>query len=63
MVADCVNQRVYTILEKELKDGQVPLDFKPKKSWTFAEYELLVKLPWGDMESQLAEVSVTQATA
>ena len=59
MVADCVNQRVYTIEEKQLKEGQVPLDFKPKKAWTFEEYETLEVLPWGDMESQLAEVGRT----
>ncbi len=56
MVADCSEQIVYEIGQKELKAGKVPHDFKPAKYWTFGEYEVLNKLPRGDMESHLKEI-------
>jgi len=58
MVADCVNQRVYVIQEAQLKDGAVPVGFKPNpdECWSFDDYSTLEKLPWGSMEGQLKEI-------
>lgn len=46
LVVDCRTKRVFTIKEEQLKDFKVPLNYKPKTSWSFEEYCETKKLPW-----------------